>query len=82
MRDSGPIDVSQVFSEALAQLMTEMGMTRDRYTDDEIVRIVRSCVSEEYANVWDEFIDWVLYGDDRKAKTKAMIRMGRSAWRS
>ena len=75
------IDAKRLFSMALADMMEEMGINRDNYTDAEISHIVRSCVSEAYAACLDELVSWVLWGDDKREQTRAMIRLGKSRLR-
>ena len=74
-------DATELFSVTLANLMNESGMTKDVYTDAEIADVIRTCVTEGYASIWEEFLSWVMYGDDKKEMTRAMLRLGRSMWR-
>ena len=73
-------DATELFSTTLADLMNESGMTKDAYTESELADVIRACVTEAYASVWEEFLSWVMYGDDKREMTMAMIRLGRSAW--
>ena len=63
----------QVFSDALSELMVEMGMDYDRYTKKEISQAIAICASE-YESIWAYFMAWVEYGDDKGMQTRDIIR--------
>lgn len=73
------LDVSHAFSTVLTDLMVERGIDRTRFTDRELKQIVAECMRDCYRQGWEEFVLWVLHGDDRRAKTKEVLQtnMGR-----
>ena len=80
--DSRLISAKLAFSNVVATLMEEMAITHDTYSDEEISALVRACVRDGFSQTWEEFLQWVMYGDDQKAKTIAEIRAGRGMWRT
>jgi len=81
VRDGNLIDVKYLFSVILSDKMGEMGIDHNRYTQDEIKSFVNECVDKVYAQAWAEFMAWVEFGDDKKAKTLAAIHALRGSWR-
>lgn len=70
-------DASYLFSRTVSDLMGESGINHDTFTDDEIEDMIGVCVSRGFKATWEEFVAWVLYGNDAKQRTLALIRAGR-----
>lgn len=69
------IDVRTKFIDILSDLMTEMNLTYDHYTKKEVDSMIKSC-TVIYDDLWIDFLWDVFYGDDKKARTLALIRYG------
>lgn len=63
----------QVFTDALSELMVEMGMDYDRCTKKEISQAIAICASE-YESIWADFMAWVEYGDNKRMQTRDILR--------
>lgn len=67
------LDAERVFSDALSRLMPELGIDYDRCTRDEVDLTIR-IACEEFEPCWDEFVLWVIHGDDEREKTMDILR--------
>lgn len=68
------LDANELFAQTLEELMHEMGFSLSRYTRDDIRMTVRIACEEAREVSWADFIQWVRFGDDEKAKTRDIIR--------
>ena len=67
------IDRDEYFATAVSQLMGEMGLNYDRFTVDEMHQLYAAAVEHEQA-VWDEFMLWIACGDDKRERTRILLR--------
>lgn len=67
------IDADELFSVTAARLMGEMGLDYDRYTNDEMGQFYDAIVSVS-ESCWEDFLLWVSCGDDRKERTRMLLR--------
>ena len=70
---SETIDADDLFAQAASQLMAEMGIGYETYTKDEMHQFVQATTSESGA-IWDEFVLWVTCGDDKKDRTRMVLK--------
>lgn len=77
MSDVRLLDSLDVFACVVDELMGDMGLDSRKYTRDEIRYMVRECFSV-HEECWQEFVLWVIYGNDKRAKTLAVMRAGRN----
>ncbi len=75
MKNANCVTANKKFTDTLSELMTELGYDYNNYTKNEIDSMIYQCC-REFDSIWDEFVLWTLYGDDKKAKTRALIRTG------
>lgn len=75
MKNTDYVTADKKFTDALSELMTELGYDYNNYTKKEIDSMLYACC-REFDSIWDDFVLWVLYGDDKKARTIALIRTG------
>lgn len=76
-------DAKLLFSNVITDILNDKGFDRNRFTDGEIVDLVRTCTREAFYDTYYEFILWVAFGDDIREMTKAMLRLqvgGESIW--
>ena len=72
-----PIDAHVKFAKILEDMLDEKGIDHNNYTQKELHQFIKdgTSISQE---CWEEYLLWVLYGDDKKAKTRAMLRANMS----
>jgi hypothetical protein len=70
------IDVDDLFVRAASQLMAEMGIGFETYSKEEMDQLTRAVCSESAA-IWDEFMLWVACGDDKREKTRMLLKANR-----
>lgn len=76
MRDEGGVTLAEahkLFSNTLTDMMIERGMMEPRFTNGELRKIIACCVSE-FNSCWDEFVMWVMHGDDKKERAMDVVR--------
>ena len=67
------VDADELFTQAATQLMAEMGIGYDRYTKEEMHEFTQAVVAESSA-IWEEFILWVTCGDDKRERTRMLLK--------
>lgn len=67
------VDADELFTQAATQLMEEMGIGYDRYTKEEMHEFTQAVVAESSA-IWEEFILWVTCGDDKRERTRMLLK--------
>ena len=67
------IDAEKLFTEVMADVMMESGLTYDNFTKEEMHEHIKAGTSQ-YQACWDDFISWVNYGDNKKLKTLGLIK--------
>ena len=71
------LDALDLYGEVMNQILAEMEVDGSKYTREELHQLARAGF-DEFDRTYEEFILWVLYGDDQKAKTLARIRASRN----
>jgi len=67
------IDALEKYAEVMNELLSEMGVDSRNYTREDLHDFARTGFAE-FNKIYDEFILWVVYGNDKKAQTMAMLR--------
>lgn len=67
------IDALEKYAEVMNELLSEMGIDSRNYTREDLHDLARTGFAE-FQKIYDEFILWVVYGNDKKAQTRAMLR--------
>ena len=67
------IDADQLFATEVARLMGELGINYDRFTVEEMHQLYAVAVAEAPA-IWDEFMLWVACGDDKRERTRILLK--------
>lgn len=68
------IEAKRLFADVMSDVMTEMGHDRNNYTDAELIVTVKECCTV-FDEIWEEFLAEALYGNNKKERTHALIRM-------
>lgn len=71
------IDALEKYAEVMNELLSEMGVDSRNYTREDLHDFARTGFAE-FQKIYDEFVLWVVYGNDKKAQTKAMLRAMRN----
>ena len=71
------IDALEKYAEVMNELLGEMGVDSRNYTREDLHDFARTGFAE-FQKIYDEFVLWVMYGNDRKAQTRAMLRAMRN----
>lgn len=66
-------DAWDLYAKAMDEIMQEIGISSDKFTREDLHDLARTGFAE-FQKIYDEFILWVVYGDDKKAQTMAMLR--------
>lgn len=67
------VDADQLFAVTASSLMAEMGLDYDRYTQDEMHQLFEA-VAAQSDSCWEDFMLWVVCGDDKRERTKLRIK--------
>ena len=67
------IDALEKYAEVMNELLSEMGVDSKNYTRENLHDFARTGFAE-FQKIYDEFVLWVVYGNDKKAQTRAMLR--------
>ena len=77
------IDALEKYAEVMNELLSEMGIDSRNYTCEDLHDLARTGFAE-FQKIYDEFILWVVYGNDKRAKTMAIMRAmrgkGKGIW--
>lgn len=68
-------DALDVHARVINDLMSELGMDGRKYTSEELHCLVRECF-DMFGECWREYALWVLFGDDIRSRTMAIMRNG------
>jgi len=71
------IDALEKYAEVMNELLSEMGVDSRNYTREDLHDFARTGFAE-FNKIYDEFVLWVMYGNDKKAQTRAMLRAMRN----
>lgn len=69
-------EAKELFSRTLGEEMDKAGYAEDfsTYTHKEAEDTIHRCVDEAYQSAWDEFVAWVTCGDDKKERTRMLVK--------
>ena len=67
------IDADELFALTASRLMAEMGLDYDSYSIDEMHEFY-DAVAAASQSCWDEFMLWVACGEDKRERTKLLLR--------
>ena len=67
------VDADELFSVTASRLMVEMGLDYGKYTVAEMHQFYEAIAAQSQA-CWDEFMLWVACGDDKRERTKLLLR--------
>lgn len=67
------VDADQLFSLTASRLMVEMGLDYDRYSVEEM-HVFYEAIAEASESCWDEFMLWVACGDDKRERTRMLLK--------
>jgi len=76
MEETYLIDASHLFSVTVSNMMSESGISHDTFSNEEIEDMIRLCVRRGFMPCWEEFMAWVVYGNDKRQMTLAAVRAG------
>lgn len=65
-------DAYDIYGQVVGDMMIEMGL--NKRLDFEGQKDVIRAASDEFSDIYDEFIIWAIHGDDKKSLTRALIR--------
>lgn len=67
------VDADELFSVTASRLMVEMGLDYDRYSKDEMHQFF-DAIAAASESCWDEFMLWVACGDDKRERTRMLLK--------
>lgn len=67
------VDADELFSVTASRLMVEMGLDYDRYSKDEMHQFF-DVIAAASESCWDEFMLWVACGDDKRERTRMLLK--------
>ena len=70
-------DAWDLYAKTMDEIMQEIGISSDKFTREDLHDLARTGFAE-FQKIYDEFILWVVYGNDKKAQTMAMLKAMRN----
>ena len=70
-------DALDLYAKVMDEILSEMGVNGHDWTREDLHDLARTGFAE-FQKIYDEFILWVVYGNDKKAQTMAMLRAMRN----
>lgn len=67
------VDADQLFATTASRLMAEMGLDYDAYSTEEMHQFYEA-IARESQSCWDEFMLWVACGDDKRERTRILLK--------
>ena len=74
------LDALDLYAQVMNDILSEMGVDSRNYSREQLHEFARAGFAE-FNNIYDEFVLWVLYGNDKRARTMAMMRAARNGGR-
>ena len=74
------LDALDLYAQVMNEILSEMGVDSRNYTREDLHELARAGFAE-FNKIYDEFVLWVLYGNDKRARTMAMMRAARNGGR-
>lgn len=76
-------DAWDLYAKTMDEILSEMGVNGQDWTREDLHDLARTGFAE-FQKIYDEFILWVVYGNDKRAKTMAIMRAmrgkGKGIW--
>lgn len=66
-------DAWDLYAKTMDEIMQEIGISSDKFTREDLHDLARTGFGE-FQKIYDEFILWVIYGNDKRAKTMAILK--------
>ena len=74
------LDALDLYAQVMNEIFGEMGVDSSRFEREDLHEL--ACAGfAEFNRIYDEFVLWVLYGNDKRARTMAMMRTTRNGGR-
>ena len=70
------LDALDLYGDIMNEILTEVGVDSNKFTREDLHDLARTGFSK-FNDIWQEFVLWVLYGDDKRAKTMALLKAAR-----
>ncbi len=67
------VDADELFAVTASRLMAEMGLDYGSYSIDEMHQFY-DAIAAASSSCWDEFMLWVACGDDRRERTRMLLK--------
>ena len=74
------LDALDLYAQVMNEILGEMGVDSSRFGREDLHELARAGFAE-FNRIYDEFVLWVLYGNDKRARTMAMMRAARNGGR-
>lgn len=74
------LDALDLYGQVMNEILSEMGVDSRNYTREDLHDLARTGFAE-FNRIYDEYVLWVLYGNDKRAKTMAMMRAAKNKGR-
>ena len=74
------LDALDLYAQVMNEILGEMGVDSSRFEREDLHELARAGFAE-FNRIYDEFVLWVLYGNDKRARTMAMMRAARNGGR-
>lgn len=70
------LDALDLYGDIMNEILAEVGVDSSKFTREDLHDLARTGFSK-FNGIWQEFVLWVLYGDDKRAKTMALLKAAR-----
>ena len=67
------LSAESIFVSTLESLMNTYHINYDTCSKEAVDYTIRLCTAE-FNSIWDEFMMYVIHGDDKKIKTKMLLK--------
>jgi hypothetical protein len=74
------LDALELYAQVMNEILAEMGVDSREYSREQLHELARAGFAE-FNGIYNDFILWVLYGNDKRAKTMAMVRAAKNGGR-
>ena len=74
------LDALDLYAQVMNDILSEMGVDSRNYSREQLHELARAGFAE-FNGIYNEFVLWVLYGNDKRAKTMAMVRAAKNGGR-
>lgn len=74
------LDALELYAQVMNEILAEMGVDSREYSREQLHELARAGFAE-FNGIYNDFVLWVLYGNDKRAKTMAMVRAAKNGGR-